>query len=61
MEKEKLIQVIARHIYNNWNASLGYGEDKKIISKACDDFDWLLNAMEITTEDILKEVSNLRD
>ncbi len=54
MKKEELIKVVARYINNNWNASLGYGDDEKVIIKACDDLDWLLNAAGITTKDIIE-------
>ncbi len=54
MDKQELINVVARYINYNWNASLGYGEDEKIITRACDDLDWLLNAAGIITKDIIE-------
>lgn len=57
MNKEELIQVVAEYISRNWHASLGYGDDKKIITSACDDLDWLLNPAGITTEDIISSIT----
>jgi hypothetical protein len=57
MEKEELIKVIAKYIAWNWQASLGYGNDEDIITRACDDLNWLLNPAGITTKDIISTIT----
>lgn len=57
--REELKDLIARYIEKDRWASLGYGEDEKIITSACDDLDWLLNEAGITTEDIIKSITKL--
>ena len=57
MEREKLIEVIAKYIAWNWNASLGYGHDEDTITNACDYLDWLLHPAGITTKDIISKIN----
>lgn len=59
MTKEELIRVIAKYIAHNWNASLGYGNDENIITRACDELGWLLNPAGITTKDIIYSHQNI--
>ena len=49
--------MVAKYIAYNWHASLGYGDDEKIITRACDDLDWLLNPAGITTKDIISAIA----
>lgn len=51
---DDLARTVAEHIQKNWYASLGYGNDVEVITRGCDDLDWLLGALGITTQDILK-------
>ncbi len=49
-----ILNAFCGHLSSNYNASLGYGNDKEVIINACEDFEWLLDYMEITAEDVAK-------
>jgi len=55
-ELNKVAIKVAEYIKWNWNASLGYGDDTKIIERALDDINWILAV--IPKETILKAIED---
>lgn len=42
-----LLHSLCRHIQTNWYASLGCGDDEKVLKRALSDFDWILHLLNV--------------
>lgn len=51
--RQRVLIALCEHLEYDYRASLGHGEDEKVIRHAAEDFEWLLAALDATVDGLV--------